>query len=99
MRDMNTPQYIAWRRKVFRRDKYKCQFPGCTNTGPINSHHIFMYAKYPALRFNINNGICLCIQHHNLVTGNEEQYEAMFTNIIRNKSFNMKALRVLRGIE
>jgi len=31
----------------------------------VHSHHIIHKAKYPQLSLNLNNGIALCLQHHN----------------------------------
>lgn len=34
---------------------------------PTQSHHIFHRAKYPKLSLNVNNGVPLCVIHHNEV--------------------------------
>lgn len=39
----------------------KCEY--CGKTSPLNSHHIFSRSK-KSTRWNINNGICLCVGHH-----------------------------------
>lgn len=82
-RDWNSPEYKKWRLAVYKRDKFKCRFPNCKSKSKrLNAHHIKRWADNPELRFAIFNGICLCHTHHKLVTGNEEQYEAMFQSII-----------------
>jgi hypothetical protein len=37
------------------------------------------------LRYEPNNGITLCYQHHKLVTGDEDAYAMVFFNIVRAK--------------
>jgi HNH endonuclease len=58
-----------WRAKVFARDLYKCQ--KCNLTENLQAHHIKEWAKYPDLRFDINNGLTLCIDCHGLVHGKD----------------------------
>lgn len=54
---------IEWRNAVYKRDKYVCQ--GCGKRGgKLNAHHIKPYKKYPELRYNLKNGITLCIDCH-----------------------------------
>ena len=35
------------------------------------------------LRYEPDNGITLCYQHHKLVTGDEDAYAMVFFNIVR----------------
>ena len=51
-----------WREAVFKRDKYRCV--ECGKTGRLNAHHIESWADYPAMRFDVNNGITLCVDCH-----------------------------------
>ena len=58
-------EYLRWRLQVFERDSYTCQ--GCQKVGIyLTAHHIKSWAKYPLLRFDINNGITLCEDCHKL---------------------------------
>lgn len=52
-----------WRKLVFLRDKYICN--KCKKVGGnLEAHHKKSWAKYPKLRFDINNGTTLCLPCH-----------------------------------
>ena len=84
-RNFEDPKYIEWRKKVYKRDKYKCQFPGCKLRRRLNAHHIRRWADFPTLRFILENGITLCQKHHKQICGKEEQYVLMFLQILLDK--------------
>lgn len=52
-----------WRKEVYERDNYTCVFCG-QKGGKLNADHIKSFAKFPALRFDINNGRTLCVECH-----------------------------------
>ena len=52
-----------WRTKIFNRDNYTCKCCG-KKGGRLQAHHIKGYKKYPKLRYELNNGITLCIKCH-----------------------------------
>ena len=54
--------YKEWRTAVFTRDCYKCV--KCGSKKSLEAHHIKAQSKYPALRFDINNGLTLCHSCH-----------------------------------
>lgn len=61
--ERNSPKYREWRTSVFERDCYTCQHCGQVG-GELNAHHIKPFAKYKSLRYEISNGITLCIECH-----------------------------------
>jgi len=58
-----TVEYKKWRLDVFRKDSFKCQACGTVGAG-LNAHHIKPFAKYKALRCDLDNGITLCEKCH-----------------------------------
>ena len=65
-RDRNSPEYKEWRKEVFTRDNYTCQH--CKTHGTqLEAHHIKPWALYPNDRFDVNNGITLCVKCHKRV--------------------------------
>jgi hypothetical protein len=59
-------EYKQWRRSVFERDNYTCRT--CGKRGVcINAHHIKSYAHFPDLRYDVSNGITLCVQCHKAI--------------------------------
>jgi len=81
-RNFDDPAYKAWRKKVYKRDGYRCQWPGCKCRGRIQAHHILKWAEHPHLRFELSNGITLCRNHHDQIQGKEEEYVRMFSQIL-----------------
>ena len=55
----------AWSKLVKLRAGMKCEIQGCTHKPTLNSHHIFS-RKNAATRWDVNNGICLCVGHHTM---------------------------------
>jgi hypothetical protein len=84
-RNFKDPLYKKWREAVYKRDSYCCQWPGCNKHNKLNAHHILLWANNPGLRFDINNGITLCYQHHKMIRGLEDIYAPVFLKILANK--------------
>lgn len=56
-------EFRLWREAVFARDNWTCQ--KCKKRGGmLHPHHIKNFAKYPKLRFAIDNGITFCRDCH-----------------------------------
>ena len=60
--------YKLWRLSVFRRDNFTCQKCGAKG-GRIHAHHIQRWSTHPELRYEVSNGITLCVQCHSDVHG------------------------------
>ena len=58
----STP-FKIWREAVFKRDQYTCFFCGAYGKY-LNAHHLKPFAKFPELRFAIDNGITVCKTCH-----------------------------------
>ena len=59
----STNEYVIWRKKVYERDDYTCRECGVKG-GKLNAHHIKEWCNYPDLRFDIDNGLTLCVPCH-----------------------------------
>lgn len=55
----------VWADAVKERDGYRCQNPRCNNrAGIMHAHHIYNYADFPEMRYEVSNGITLCEPCH-----------------------------------
>ena len=62
-------EFKNWRIAIFERDNYTCKNPNCIHCNNIqgrvlHAHHIKSFAKYPELRFDVENGLTLCEDFH-----------------------------------
>lgn len=57
----NSYRYKKWRNEVIKRDQ-KCMH--CGSTEKLEAHHIKPYARYPNLRYEVDNGMTLCKSCH-----------------------------------
>ena len=58
-----TAGYQVWREAVFTRDNWTCQDCG-KRGGDHHAHHVWAFSKFPEYRFDVWNGITLCIPCH-----------------------------------
>jgi 5-methylcytosine-specific restriction endonuclease McrA len=63
----NNKQYLYddfyyWSREIRMAHNYSCVY--CGSSRKLSAHHIFSKSKYPGLKFNLGNGILLCIKCH-----------------------------------
>lgn len=56
-------EYSRWRLDVYKNDYYSCVI--CGSREKLEAHHIYPFSKYKDKRLSLENGITLCINHHN----------------------------------
>ena len=84
-RNYNDPAYKDWRRKVYARDRRRCQMPGCKSRFKLQAHHIKKWSEASILRYDPDNGITLCQSCHDSINGLESHYEVLFKEIVSSK--------------
>src|SRR3990167_2672301 len=58
----NSKQMRDWRVNVFRKDDFTCKMPYCAKRGGnLQAHHILSFSKFKDSRFDIKNGVTLCV--------------------------------------
>jgi len=85
-RNYDDPTYKDWRKRVYKRDGFKCQMPRCNSKHRLQAHHIKKWSTAAALRYEIDNGITLCRNCHDQINGFESHYEALFMQIVSKKN-------------
>jgi hypothetical protein len=83
-RNFDNPEYKRWRKEVYSRDGFMCQWPHCNKKRRLNAHHIKRWSDFPGLRFVVDNGITLCKDHHDMINGLEDVYASTFMMIVAN---------------
>lgn len=63
-------EYKKWRKEVYQRDQYSCQRCGAKGVA-LEAHHVQHWATHPELRYEVSNGISLCLLCHATVHGRE----------------------------
>lgn len=61
-----TTEYIMWKTNVFQRDNYTCQIIGDKGNYDIVAHHLQGWHWYKEGRYDVNNGITLSKEIHNI---------------------------------
>lgn len=79
----------AYSRAVFKRDNFTCQICSKTNNHTtLNAHHLDGWNKFPEKRFDIGNGICLCVPCHkefHKIYGNGDNTKEQFEEFTLSK--------------
>lgn len=70
MRARDSSEYSKWRQAVFERDGYVCQCCGAkSHSGhpvALQAHHLESFANNEDLRYDVDNGITLCYECHDI---------------------------------
>ena len=75
--------YLDWRKEVYKRDSWKCKIGNNDCKGHIQAHHILNWIDYPELRYETNNGITLCFNHHPRGRVKEKQMSPYLQDLIK----------------
>jgi len=63
--------YKQWRKTILERDDYRCMDCGEIKKGKMEADHIYSWAKFPRLRYEVENGQTLCQNCHRIKTNFE----------------------------
>lgn len=68
-KERRNSQYKNWRKSIFERDNFTCQkcgyFNGCgIKRRDLNAHHIVHWIDSVELRYEVENGLTLCVPCH-----------------------------------
>lgn len=74
--------YMVWRKQVKDRDGWKCKIANEDCNGRLEAHHILPWRDYPELRYQINNGITLCLAHHPRRRAEEKRLASFFQELV-----------------
>jgi 5-methylcytosine-specific restriction protein A len=86
MKRYEDEEYKRIRQKVLKRDRYKCQMPGCKHRSRLQIHHIIMYSKSVYLRSEPDNLITLCFNCHKSIRGKESFFITLFSKIVHDNN-------------
>jgi hypothetical protein len=67
-RGRDSSELSQWRKQVYLRNNFTCQQCGYHGRS-LHAHHIKSYSDYPELRFDISNGLTVCISCHEKLHG------------------------------
>lgn len=68
-------EYKNWRKAVFKRDEYTCQCCGEVG-GKLRGHHVFSWHDNEHLRYDVDNGITLCDECHDI--GKKDSFHSIY---------------------
>lgn len=79
---MEQTEYKLWRATVFKRDNYTCVL--CyQHFDRMEAHHIYPWATYSELRYEVSNGVTLCSDCHDAIRGNHADFAERFAQYVR----------------
>lgn len=71
-----------WTKEIKKRDKFMCKINNDECCDRLETHHILNWIDYPELRYDVNNGICLCKFHHPRGRVEENKKVELFKQLI-----------------
>jgi hypothetical protein len=74
-----------WTLSVKTRDGWKCQISNKDCCNYLEAHHILPWKDYAELRYDVNNGITLCRNHHPRKRSEVERLSPYFQSIVNIK--------------
>ena len=78
--DRRCPSYREWQKSVFKRDDYTCRWCG-KRGGGLNAHHVEKFSENVSARYDVNNGVTLCLDCHNKTKGKEYKFTEYFSGL------------------
>lgn len=72
-KELSRLEYKNWRKAVFERDNYTCQFCNVRG-GTMHADHIKPWRYFPELRYELSNGRTLCVKCHRTTFKELRQY-------------------------
>lgn len=82
------PALTKVKRQVRERDNFTCQYPQCGKHGKsIDVHHIAKISQRPDLKFDPDNLICLCREHHDWTDHNRAK--AIKLGLLSDESYEL----------
>ena len=78
----NNGEYKIWAKTIKNRDGWKCRMTNKDCDGKVVAHHILSWAKFPELRYEVNNGITLCHFHHPRKRNDEIKLSPYFQKLV-----------------
>ena len=60
--ERDNERYAEWRAAIIKRDRRTCAL--CSSKEWIQVHHVIRWADDPSKRYDLRNGVCLCIPCH-----------------------------------
>lgn len=71
-----------WRQAIYNKARNRCEY--CWKETHLNAHHIFSRSNY-SVRWDLDNGVCLCALHHVLGTTSFHKAPAEMIEWIKKK--------------
>lgn len=88
-----------WSQEIFKRDDYTCAL--CNDRGGhLEAHYIIPRSECPEKKFDLDNGVTLCINCHRSTFGKEHTYKGIFGKMVKekNKTIGEESSKVLKSL-